>query len=156
DRRPRLQRDAHARRGGALVQGHAQPAGRRRRRRSRRGQQRLRPLPGDLGLAALLGVLIGLPLAHTAPWPLAIARLGAVHWLGLSASPRRAAAVGWIVGTSWLASTVWWLYISMHDYGGLLAPVAAAAVLLLSVALGLFLAAALWLFARLRSGRAAP
>ncbi len=38
---------------------------------------------------------------------------------------------GWLLATVWLASTFWWLYISMHVYGGMLAWLSALAVLLL-------------------------
>ncbi|MBN8487098.1 MAG: apolipoprotein N-acyltransferase, partial [Burkholderiales bacterium] len=48
---------------------------------------------------------------------------------------------------------LWWLYISMHDFGGLPAPLAAASVLLLSLALSLYLAVAMAAWARWRSGR---
>jgi apolipoprotein N-acyltransferase len=69
---------------------------------------------------------------------------------------RRAALLGWAFGTAWLAASTWWLYISMHRYGGLPAPLAALAVLALAAALGLFLAAAMALAARLRRGQAVP
>jgi apolipoprotein N-acyltransferase len=111
------------------------------------------PWGADLAAAAALGALLGLPLTHTAWWPLSLACIGALYLRAAQVSPRRAAALGLAAGSAWLASTVWWLFISMHRYGGLFAPLAALAVLLLSVALGLFLAGALWLFARLRTGR---
>ncbi len=59
---------------------------------------------------------------------------------------RSAALVAWVFATAWLTGTFWWLYISMHVYGGLAAPLAAAAVLLLAAFLSLdyALAAALW------------
>jgi len=55
---------------------------------------------------------------------------------------RRAFWGGWLFGTAWLCSTFWWLFISLHTYGGLAAPLAAMAVLLLAAALGLYYAAA--------------
>jgi apolipoprotein N-acyltransferase len=113
------------------------------------------PLAVDLALAAAAGALLGVPLTHTALWPLSLACIGALYARGSRVGTRRAALLGWLYGLCWLASSVWWLYISMHRYGGLFAPLAAAAVLLLSAALGVFVAAALWLFARLRRGRAA-
>ena len=47
---------------------------------------------------------------------------------------------------AWLAGVFWWLHVSMHQVGGLPAPLSVAAVLLLAAALGLFYAgaAALW------------
>ena len=38
---------------------------------------------------------------------------------------------GWLFATAWLCGTFWWLFISMHTYGGLAAPLAALAVLAL-------------------------
>ncbi|WP_334154041.1 apolipoprotein N-acyltransferase [Tepidimonas sp.] len=47
---------------------------------------------------------------------------------------------------AWLAGTFWWLFVSMHVYGGLAAPLAVAAVLALAafLALDYALAAAVW------------
>ncbi|WP_399682361.1 apolipoprotein N-acyltransferase [Xenophilus sp.] len=55
---------------------------------------------------------------------------------------RRAGLCGWLFGTAWLAASFWWLFISMHTYGGLPAPLAALAVLALAAALALYYAAA--------------
>lgn len=50
---------------------------------------------------------------------------------------------GWCFATAWLAATFWWLFISMHTYGGLPGWLAALAVLLLAAALALYYAVAL-------------
>ena len=55
---------------------------------------------------------------------------------------RRAGLWGWLFSTTWLTGTFWWLFISMHTYGGLPAPLAAIAVLALAAGLGLYYAAA--------------
>ena len=57
---------------------------------------------------------------------------------------------GWCFAAAWLGATFWWLYISMHVYGGLPGWLAALAVLLLAAALALYYAVAcgLWLLAR--------
>ena len=55
---------------------------------------------------------------------------------------RRAALIGWVFATTSIAGATWWLYISMHVYGGLAAPLAVLAVLGLSAFLGLYWAAA--------------
>ena len=57
---------------------------------------------------------------------------------------------GWCFAAAWLMATFWWLYISMHVYGGLPGWLAALAVLLLAAALALYyaLACGLWLLAR--------
>jgi apolipoprotein N-acyltransferase len=49
---------------------------------------------------------------------------------------------GWVFATAWLASTFWWLFISLHFYGGLAAWLAVLAVLALAGALALYYAAA--------------
>jgi apolipoprotein N-acyltransferase len=61
-------------------------------------------------------------------------------------SLRQAAWFGSVFATTWLAGSFWWLYVSMHDVGGLPAPLAALAVLALAAALALYyaLACAVW------------
>ncbi|HMQ72379.1 MAG: apolipoprotein N-acyltransferase [Rhodoferax sp.] len=113
-----------------------------------------RPAAPALALAAALGALQTLALVHTWAWPLPLA---AAAWLARAcgrAPPRRAAALGWVYGTAWIAAGTWWLFVSMHRYGGLPAPLAAAAVALLAGALALYLALAMALYARWRRGRA--
>ena len=106
-------------------------------------------------LLALVGALHTLAFLHTPSgwwWPLLA--IGLLAWLVGRASPRRAAWLGWCFGTGWLVAATWWLFISMHRYGQLPAPLAVAAVLLLCGALSLYLAAAMAAVARRRSGRA--
>jgi apolipoprotein N-acyltransferase len=57
---------------------------------------------------------------------------------------------GWLFATGWLTGTFWWLFVSMHTYGGLPAPLAALAVVALAAALGLYYALAAGLFWRWR------
>jgi len=54
---------------------------------------------------------------------------------------RRAAALGFAFGLGWFVAGVSWLYVSMHRYGGMPAPLAALAVLLFGAYLALFPAA---------------
>lgn len=72
----------------------------------------------------------------------------AVLCKALLAAPRRrdAALLGLFFGTSWLVGTFWWLFTSMHTYGGLAAPLAAVGVLALAAFLALYYAAACALF----------
>jgi len=101
----------------------------------------------------------GLHTASFAPlewWPLQIVAVMLLAAAVKDASPRQAAGRGFCFGVAWLTSGLWWLYISMHDYGGMPAPLAAGAVVLLSAALSLYLAATMALFARLRNGHAVP
>ncbi len=102
--------------------------------------------------AAALGALQTLAFVHTWAWPLPVLTLAWLVWQWDRSSPRRAALLGWCYGSAWLCAGVWWLFISMHRYGGLPAPLAAAAVFALSAALSLYLAAAGWAYARWRRG----
>jgi apolipoprotein N-acyltransferase len=86
-------------------------------------------------------------------WP---AQILAVALLALGvrdATPRQAAWRGFAFGVGWLVSGLWWLYISMHDYGGMPAPMAGLAVVLLAAFLSLYVAGAMALHAWTRSGR---
>ena len=114
-----------------------------------------RPPPAWLEalLLAGLGAVQTLAFVHTAAWPLPLLAMLLLVWRLNQAAPRRAAMLGWCYGTAWLVAGVWWLFISMHHYGGLPAPLAAGAVLALCAALSLYLAAACGLYARLRSRR---
>ncbi len=105
--------------------------------------------------AAALGALQTLAYVHTQAWPLPLLTLALLVWRLDSATPRHAAGLGFCYATAWLCAGVWWLYISMHDYGGLPAPLAAGAVLALSAGLALYLAAACAAYARWRRGTAA-
>jgi apolipoprotein N-acyltransferase len=112
------------------------------------------PAALELPLAAALGALQTLAFVHTAWWPLPLATLGLLVWRLNAATPGRAALLGWLYGTGWLCAGTWWLFISMHRYGGLPAPLAAAAVFALSAALSLYLALACAAYARWRRGTA--
>jgi apolipoprotein N-acyltransferase len=56
------------------------------------------------------------------------------------------AIAGWWFATGWLCATFWWLYISMHTYGGMPGGLAALAVVALAGALAIYyaLACGLW------------
>jgi apolipoprotein N-acyltransferase len=112
-------------------------------------------------------VFAGLLQAASLAWPFSAPHVFSVlgltqgqpewwlQWLALAAlaysanssdTPRRAAWLGWCFATAWLTGSFGWLYISMHTYGGLAAPLAALAVLALAGALALFSAAGMWVF----------
>jgi apolipoprotein N-acyltransferase len=109
----------------------------------------------DLLLVLLAGGLHSLPFVHTGAWALQMAAVGWLAWRAARCTVRGAALRGLLFGVAWLAGSVWWLFISMHRYGNLPAWMAAMAVLLLSLALSLYLAAAMAAFARWRRGRPA-
>lgn len=108
---------------------------------------------GEALLAAALGALQ--TLAHVRPgfWPLQLLCMAVLAWRVGAVAPAQAAALGAAFGCGWVGAGVWWLYISMHRYGGLAAPLAAAAVALLALALSVYLALALAAVARARRGR---
>jgi apolipoprotein N-acyltransferase len=105
-------------------------------------------------IALLAGLAQAVSIA--APWDgqplwwlqtLSLAMLG---WLvGRGVSWRRAGLLGWLFATAWLAGVFWWLFISMHRYGGLPAPLAVLAVLGLAAFVALYYAAAMAAFAAL-------
>ncbi len=115
------------------------------------------PVPTGLRLAealalAGLGALQTLAYTHTGAWWLPVLTLAVLVWRLDGATPRRAALWGWCYGTGWLLAGVWWLFISMHRFGGLPAPLAVLAVLALAAALSLYLGLAAGLYAALRRG----
>ena len=55
-----------------------------------------------------------------------------------SATAKQAFAIAWIFAFAWLGGSIWWLFISMHRYGGLAAPLAALAVGLMAMGLAIF------------------
>ena len=110
-----------------------------------------RPLPGLL-LAAAAGALQTLSCVYTALWPLPLAAAALLAWLLAGATPRRAAWLAWAFACAWYGAATWWLFISLHQYGGLAAPLAVAAIGLLSAALAIYLALAMAWVARRHGG----
>ncbi len=114
-------------------------------------------------LAALIaGVAHAASFAPAGAWWLQVAALAALVALVLlavdrdDAGPKRAAALGFAFGLGWFVAGVAWLYVSMHRYGGMPAPLAALALLLFGAYLALFPAAACAFAARaLRGARGA-
>jgi apolipoprotein N-acyltransferase len=102
-----------------------------------------------------LGALQTPAFVHTAWWPLPLLSTALLVLQLRRATPGRAFVLGWAYGTGWLAAGVWWLFISMHRYGGLPAALSALAVLALALTLSLYLGLACALHARWRSGRPA-
>lgn len=83
-------------------------------------------------------------------WPLQIVTLALLFHLVLrQAGVRPGMLVGWAFGFGWSVCGIYWLFISMHDYGGMPAWMAALAVALLSAFLAglpaLGMGGAIWL-----------
>ncbi len=94
-------------------------------------------------LAALFGgvqaVSIANPWNGLPLWWLQLLSMGGLFWLvdRAAVTPRQAALWGWLFACAWLSGTFWWLFISMHTYGGLPALLAVLAVGGLAAALAL-------------------
>ena len=88
-------------------------------------------------LALLAGAATVPAFAPFGWWPLQLASLALVfHLLLRAGSVRRGVLIGWAYGFGWSACGVYWLYISMHRYGGMPAWLAALAVVALALLLG--------------------
>lgn len=96
-----------------------------------------------------------LPGGYAPPlWWLQLASLALLaHGLRTALNPRQAALRAMVFASAWLAATFWWLFISMHTYGGLPAPLAVLAVAALAAFLGSYYALAAWVWGRLASAR---
>ncbi|OGB20717.1 MAG: apolipoprotein N-acyltransferase [Burkholderiales bacterium RIFCSPLOWO2_02_FULL_57_36] len=113
---------------------------------------RLSPL-----LAILAGALTVLAFAPFRLWPVQIATLAFVFWLVLrQSSIKRGMLIGWAYGFGWTACGIYWLYISMHRYGGLPSWMAVVAVAALAMVLGAFAGLAMGSSAWFRQRGAAP
>ncbi len=97
------------------------------------------------GLAQALSIALpwsessGIPLSGEPQWWLQILSLAAlVVLINRRPSFKTGLLLGWVFALAWMAGTFWWLFISMHFYGGLAAPLAVGAVLGLAAFLGSF------------------
>ena len=115
-------------------------------------------LPALAAMAAMaaIGALQSLSFVHTGFWALPLAATALLAAAVSRCTPGQAALLGSAFGTGWLATGTWWLFVSMHRYGGIPAPLAAAAVGALAGALSLYLALAMAAYARWRCGQALP
>jgi apolipoprotein N-acyltransferase len=114
------------------------------------------PFALDLAFVAALGVIQTVAYVWTVAWPLQLIAAGLLAWRVVQHRAARAGALGLAYGTAWLGAGTWWMFISLHVYGGLPAWLAALSVALLSAALSLYLAFAMAAFVWARSGRPAP
>ena len=115
-------------------------------------QSRAWPLATELLLLLAAGALHALSFAPpvAAGW-LQAACVALLAWrVAGTRLPGHAAALGGAFSVAWLGGGVWWLFISMHRYGGMPAWLAALAVLLLCGFLSLYLAAAMAAWVRWR------
>jgi len=105
---------------------------------------RLRPLFTPF----LLGVLTVAGFSPFDIFILPLVTLVVLFRLWIHASARRAAWIGFAFGMGLFGAGVNWVYVSLHDFGGMPLPVAVVVTLLFCAVLALFPAAAGWLQAR--------
>jgi apolipoprotein N-acyltransferase len=102
---------------------------------------------GGILWAALFGAAqaasIANPFNGQPLWWLQLLSMGGLFWLvDRAVTPQQAVWRGWVFAWAWLCGTFWWLFISMHTYGGLPAPLAVLAVAGLAAVLALYYALA--------------
>jgi apolipoprotein N-acyltransferase len=98
-----------------------------------------RSTPGRMIITAIAGALCVFAFEPFGWWPLEILGLATLFYQVLrSTSVKSAAWIGWAFVTGWTAAGIHWLYVSMHTYGLMPAPLAVAAVLLLGAAMGIY------------------
>ena len=104
-----------------------------------------------MAIAALAGAGAILAFAPFGYWPLQISCLALLFYQVLRATTVKSGfLIGWAFGFGWTAAGVHWLFIAMHRFGGMPALLAALAVALLALFLGLYAALAMGLAAWLR------
>ena len=96
-------------------------------------QSRFAPL-----MAFVLGAITPFSLAPYHIWPLALLTIGLFSELLSQQTPKMAAFRGWCFGTGLWATGVWWLFVSLHDYGSTPAWLAILMVGFVAALMGLF------------------
>lgn len=130
-----------------------------------RSSQALRWPAVLLVLAAGLAHALSMAWPFSAPWTLPgqlngqpwgglqVASLAVLVWqLERARSTGQGLRLGWFFGLAMLVGTFWWLFISLHRYGGLPAALAVVAVLILAGLLALYYAAAAGAYVRFAPG----
>ena len=94
-------------------------------------------------LAFVLGAVTVVGYAPYYMFPLPVVTLaGLIYLWSQAATPRTAALTGFAFGLGLFLFGVSWIYVSLHDYGAMPAPLAAIATFLYCAILALFPAAA--------------
>jgi apolipoprotein N-acyltransferase len=100
-------------------------------------------------IAFLAGAATVLAFAPVGMYPLALATFAVLIHLWSGAPPRRAFWHGFWFGAGLFGAGVSWVYVSLSEFGGMPAPLAALATVLFCALLALFTGAAGWLQARI-------
>lgn len=114
----------------------------------------LRYWPEAAALAS--GALTVLGFAPFGLAPLALLGPAVLFRLWLGASPRRAFRLGWLYGVGLMGFGVFWIRISIDQFGGVGTPLAATIAVAFALAMALYYGLAGWLGARLANGSVGP
>jgi apolipoprotein N-acyltransferase len=99
-------------------------------------------------LALCAGALLPLAFAPFGLWPLAIVSPALLMWLWSDVGPRRAALLGYSYGAGTFVEGTWWLYISIHGFGGAPAWLSVVLIMLLVALMASYQALLGWCVAR--------
>lgn len=111
-------------------------------------QHRFAPL-----FAVVLGAITPFSLAPYHIWPLALVTLAIFSELLTQQCPKQAAIRGWCFGFGLWASGVWWLFVSLHDYGNTPAWLAVLMVAFVAALMASFTAVMGFLYSKYRLDR---
>ena len=115
----------------------------------------MKRLTARAAVAFAAGAAAVLAFSPSDLWPVGLAALTMLVHLWLRAeSPRAALLLGYAFGLGLFGAGVSWVYISLHRFGAMPAPLAALATLGFCAWLALFPAAVGWLQVKLRAGAA--
>jgi apolipoprotein N-acyltransferase len=105
--------------------------------------------------SVLAGAATVLAFAPFGLHPFALLTLALLIHLWMHAAPQRCALLGFAFGAGLFGAGVSWVYVSLHQFGGMAAALAVFATLVFCALLALFPAAAGWLQARVPASEAA-
>lgn len=105
---------------------------------------------------ALLGVMQAVALAEprlgeSTAWLQLVSLTGFIWLLHSTASHPSTFKLAWVFATSWLMASVWWLYISIHHFGGMPAALTVMVIGLLCGGLALYYALTIRFYMSYRS-----
>jgi apolipoprotein N-acyltransferase len=112
----------------------------------------LKSRPALLAAAAVAGALTVAGFAPLSLFPLPIASLCVMLFLWRAATPRAAFLIGFAFGAGLFGVGASWVYVSLHDFGMMPAPLAAIATVAYCAILSLYPAGVGWCFSRLHTG----
>ena len=101
--------------------------------------------------AAAAGALTVAGFAPAGLFPLPILALAALLSLWRSAAPRKAFLIGFAFGAGLFGVGASWVYVSLHDFGTMPAPLAATGTVVYCAILSLYAGGAGWCFCRLQA-----